>query len=234
MNRKMFAVLCLFAAFLVFNSESFAQEQDRYGAGMASLTKDSKASLIEWAIGVRGSYYTLNAHEEEGLDFDPDGSLLFEGTLTCFLNKWSSLEFSFGYVNADYDAEVVGVGSAEFGELEQIPLVLTGRLHHKVPNTNAALYAGLGVGYYLNDFEVSSLFTSYAPGTYVSLDDSFGFHVTTGIDFGVSDNFGISLDVKYILWNEADFVLSVPSLGYGSGDIDLDGLVVGFSIKFFF
>jgi outer membrane protein len=63
-------------------------------------------------------------------------------------------------------------------------------------------------------------------------DDSFGFHLNAGLEFVITDNFALDLDLKYV-WSEADFDLR-DSTGVDTGEIDLNGFVVGISLKYCF
>jgi outer membrane protein W len=216
MNRRAVVVLCLFTAFLIFNSDSFAQAPDTH-----------------LAIGARVSYYQID-DSTIGVDhYEFDPAPLLEGNITCFLTDVFSLEFGVGYANPEVDAEGLGV-SLEFGEFETIPFLLTGRLHYWPPKSRATFYGGVGVGYYLNDFEPSNLVAATLPGWNISVDDSLGFHIAAGTELSVVDNVAINIALKYVIWNEADVGLVIPGEGSGTDEVDLDGLSIGLGIKFYF
>lgn len=215
MNKKIGLVLCMITLLLFFNNATFAQEMDK-----------------KWGIGARLSYYAPDDTTIEDVSFDPDSSVLFEGNLTYFVNDLFSFEFGTGYTKPDVDAESSGI-SLEFGELEQIPILLTGRFHYWLPNTSTNFYAGAGVGYYVNDFDLSSLFQTAIPGFNIDSDDSFGFHVNGGVEFFINDNVAFDVDLKYI-WNEADFTSTMSGFPPETDEIDLDAFSAGISIKYFF
>jgi outer membrane protein len=192
------------------------------------------AQMVEnrWGIGARISYYDLSDTSIEGINFAPDSTALLEGNLTYFFNKMFSLDFSVGYTKPDVNAEAFGL-SVGFGELEQIPITLTGRMYYWFSDSNTNLYFGGGVGYYLNDFELSSAFASVMPGFRLDADDSFGFHVNGGFEYFINDNVALDLDLKYI-WNDSDFTAFQPGFPAETVNLDLDGFSAGIGIKYFF
>ena len=198
------------------------------------FSHNSSAQMVEnrLGIGARISYYDLGDTSVEGISFAPDSTALFEGNLTYFYNKMFSLEFGVGYTKPDVNAEALGL-SVEFGELKQIPITLTGRMYYWFPKSTTNLYFGGGVGYYLNDFKLSSAFESVMPGFSLNADDSFGFHLNTGLEYFINDKVALGIDLKYI-WNDADFTAFEPGFAAETTNIDLEGFSVGLGIKYFF
>ncbi|MFC1895802.1 OmpW family protein [Thermodesulfobacteriota bacterium] len=185
-----------------------------------------------WGIGARLSYYAPDDTTIEGSKFDPDEGILFEGNLTWFPMKWLSLEFAAGYTETDVKLEEFPL-SVDFGELEQIPLLLTGRLHWWNSDSRFTLYGGGGIGYYFNDFSLSGLVRSVEPGLSVDADDSFGFHLSGGLEWFVTPAWALNLDLKYV-WNEADFDSRDAGAPPETVEIDLDAFVVGIGVKYYF
>jgi outer membrane protein len=214
MRKKIIIVFCMVALLLFFVNVSFAE-------GPAK----------KWGIGGRISFISPEDDTIEGIKFDPDEGVFVEGMLQYLANNWFSMELSVGYAKVDVDAEAFGL-SLDFGELEQIPILLTGRLHYWFANSMATIYGGGGVGYYIRDFKLSGLVTSAVPGAAVDVDDSFGFHINAGIEFFFTENMALDLDLKYI-WSEADFDFR-DSTGVVTGEGDLNAFVAGLSLKYFF
>lgn len=168
----------------------------------------------------------------EGVSFEPDAAPLFEGNLTMFPINWFSLEFSAGYTKTDINNDDFGV-SLDFAEFKQIPLLLTGRFHWWNRSENFTLYGGGGIGYYINDAEISDLFSTAVPGTKLSADDSFGFHLAGGLEWFIASNWALNLDLKYTI-NKADFTLTVPGFAPDSAEFDLNAFIGGVGIKYYF
>ena len=105
-------------------------------------------------MGARVSYtnysydYTLYGVE---VDVKPDDNLMCEGNLTYFIRDCFSLELSVGYVETDVDLSALGL-SLDAGELENTPVILSGRLHFYT-NPKMNQYISFGVGYFFNDFD---------------------------------------------------------------------------------
>ena len=215
MRKNIIIVFCVATLLLFSVNVSFAQGPDK-----------------KWGIGARISYYAPDDTTIEGLKFDPDETALFEGNLTWLPINWLSLEFTLGYAKTDINVEALGV-SLEFGELDQIPILLTGRLHWWSSDSKFTLYGGGGIGYYINDFTLSSLFATAIPGMNVDADNSFGFHLGGGLEWFFAESWAFNLDVKYV-WNEADFTTTAPGFAPEEDDIDLDAFVFGIGIKYYF
>lgn len=216
MSKKIVIVFCSVTLFFLSSNFCFAQPPDN-----------------NWGIGARISYYVPDDSTIDTTKFDPDDGILFEGNLTWFPINWLSLEFTGGYTETDVNLEEPGFYSGDFGELEQIPLLLTGRLHWWSSDSSFTIYGGGGIGYYLNDISVSSTFLAVNPGFTIDADDSFGFHIAAGLEWFFTANWALNLDLKYI-WNEADFDRRSPSDPPATEEIDLDAFVVGIGIKYYF
>ena len=152
MRKTLWALLGMVAIVLLFSGSGLAQDVDnRFG------------------LGLRLSYLSPDGATIDDVTYDPGGTYLVDGNFTYFFVKSFSLEFLVGYTKTDADAEFSGL-SVDFGELKQIPLLLTGQYHFWF-NPNSNIYLGGGVGYYLNDFSLSSAVTSIDPTFELEADD---------------------------------------------------------------
>ena len=133
----------------------------------------------KFGIGARVAYinYSDDDFNYSGVNVDVefDDNILYGGNLTYFVHNYFSFELSAGYVETDTDLKAAGY-VVNAGEIEQIPILLTARTHMST-NTKISPYVAVGIGYYLNDFNLSSTASSYLPaGSELDPDDSIGFH----------------------------------------------------------
>ncbi len=134
----------------------------------------------------------------------------------------------------DLDLTLSSTGSVvEYGELEQIPLLLTARFHWWNDIPKVGLYAGGGVGYFLNDFTVSSTLNSLNPGVAVDVDNSFGVLVAVGVEYFITTKWALNVDVKYV-YNPVDFLQTQPGVSPSAFDLDLKAFLGAVGIKYFF
>jgi outer membrane protein len=195
----------------------------------------------EFGFGVRVSHYGIEDDNFSAVAFMPvdvdstfDDAVLFEMNLTYFFCRYFSLELSVGITEADMDASFLWF-DGRYGEIEQLPILLTGRFHWPV-NEWLSPYAGGGVGYYLNDIKRADgpgeFFNGSPVGVAAVVDNGFGFHVNAGIEFFIFDHFALNLDVKYI-WLQVD--IGFEGSGFFSRDSTrMDALVAGAGLKFYF
>jgi outer membrane protein W len=211
--------LCLVALLLSLGDATLAQEPSAKRAG----------------VGLRVSYYEIDDVQIAGEVYEPDATALVEGNFTLFLNRLLSVELAAGYAKSDVNFNVAGF-TGDFGEFTQIPILGTLRVHLWHPDVNrpSGFYFGAGLGYYINDHELSDGFTSVLPALSVDVDNSIGAHVNGGFEINLVDNVSLNLDLKYIFRNKADVKLSEPTLGSSTSEIDLQGLIFGVGIKYYF
>jgi outer membrane protein W len=186
----------------------------------------------KWGIGPRISYIMASENTVEGVNYKPDAAPLFEGNVTWFPINWFSLEFSAGYAKTDINGEVLGI-SLDFADFEQIPILLTGRFNWWNRSENLTLYGGGGIGYYVNDAKLSDFFSAALPGTKLSADDSIGFHFAGGVEWFLTSNWALNLDLKYTI-NKTDFTLTVPGFAPDPAEFDLNAFIGGIGIKYYF
>jgi len=137
-NKKSIIILFVSAFLFIFSQAVFAQEAGKLG------------------VGARVSYMDIDGDTVKGNDFDFDKAAFYGIDLTYFFCNYFSLEASLNYDKTDMDIrEPAGVPEYNFGELKQVSVLLTGRFHFPV-NDKITPYIGAGVGYYFNDFDLSS------------------------------------------------------------------------------
>jgi len=190
----------------------------------------------KWAVGARVSYADPIDDTVQGIDVEFDGTPLIEANLAYHFNSVFSIELGVGYLSSDIQVKASGV-SLEFGEITQVPVLLTLRAH--IPTGGSIVpYVGAGVGYYFNDFDFSNLFNAAFAAIQVNnargeVDDSFGFHVNGGVDVFVTDSVALNLDLKYI-WNQVDFTFSAAGVAPVTSEFDVDVFTAGVGLKFLF
>ena len=152
--------------------------------------------------------------------------------LTYYIHRYFSFELSADYAKTDVDLKAFNV-SENIGEMKQIPIILNARFHFST-NQKVSPYLSGGIGYYINDFDLSDSLSSLLPSGYeLDLEDSIGFNLGGGIQFLLNEHFALDLDLKYI-WNNTDIEAKAP--GYETEEIsmDLDNFYVGIGLKYYF
>lgn len=196
------------ALVLVISQVSFAQDMEG-----------------KFGIGARVAYINYSDDFGSGIDADIDETAMYGGNLTYFVQRYLSLELSVDYVETDLDLE-----DFDIGELEQIPILLSLRTHLST-NPKVSPYLTIGVGYYLNDFDMKS---SIPAGYDLDTDDSFGYHLGGGIEYFFNEHFAFNFDLKYI-WSNVDVDIKTPG-GYSVSDhkVDVDAFTSGVGFKYYF
>ena len=187
-----------------------------------------------FAVGARAGFNKIADDDMPQGEIRSNGTLYGEANLTYFFVDYFSLEFSGGYVKPDLDLTLSSTGSVvEYGELEQIPLLLTARFHWWADIPKVGLYAGGGVGYFVNDFTVSSTYRGLNPGASVDADNSFGALVAVGVEYFITPKWALNVDLKYI-YNPVDFLQTQPGVSPSAFDLNLSTFLGGVGIKYYF
>jgi outer membrane protein len=218
MKKEIFMVLCVTSVLLFCVNLSLAQDiEGKFG------------------IGARIAYvnYSDDDYVVHGVkvDTEPDDATMYGMNLTYFFHRYASFELSVDYTEADVELSALGL-SGDAGEITQVPVLLTLRMHFST-NPKVSPYIGGGVGYYFNSFDTNRTVAEfiYGPGADIEVDDSFGYHVSGGIEYFVTDNAAINVDVKYI-WQEVEAGVNVP--GFTDEEFDIDTFVAGAGFKYYF
>jgi outer membrane protein len=216
MKKKIVVLVFVVAALvLVFGQVGFAQDmKGKFGIG-------ARVGYVNYA----GDDYDVSG---SNIDVDFDNAAMYGGNLVYYLHNYFSLELSADYVKTDTELKGVDSSPTNIGELKQIPIILNGRFHFST-NQKISPYLSAGIGYYLNDFDLSGA----SADDEIDPDDSFGFNLGGGIQFLLNEHFAIDLDLKYI-WNKADFELKAPGDPTEEVSIDLDNFYAGIGLKYYF
>jgi outer membrane protein len=223
-KRRNISIFVVATVVLIFGQTSLAQDmQGRFG------------------VGVRAAYVIYEGDEYDYLgnriEADYDEAGMYGGNLTYFVHKYISFELSADYVETDVNLkipvpgetrEVVGVG-----EIQQIPLQLTARTHIST-NPKINPYFGVGLGYYVNDFNSADLVrAAMPPGGKLEVDESIGFHINTGVEIFLDEHVAFNLELEYV-WNDTDLKARVPGYTTEEMSVELDGFCAAVGVKFYF
>jgi outer membrane protein W len=141
-----------------------------------------------------------------------------------------SLELSVHYIITDVEGRPSGLSA---GDLSSIPVQMSIQRHFFL-REKTFLYVSGGINYYFTNFSVEDSSMSREE----TVEGTLGFHIGAGVEYFVKENLILKLDMKYCFastsgsWSYID-----PVLGPQSGQIDdiqLDTLLFGIGIKFFF
>lgn len=215
MKKKIVVLFFVVAALLfVFGQVSFAQDMEG-----------------KIGLGARVAYvnYTEDEYDAYGeeLDTEADDAAMVGINLTYFVHRYFSFELSADYVETDLE-----ISGADAGELTQIPVLLSGRMHFKT-NPNVNPYLAFGVGYFFNDFDSNpqTIKSFYGSGADADVDSGLGYHLGGGIEFFISEKSAVNLDLKYI-WTDFDAAVNVP--GFTEEEFEINPFVMGLGIKYYF
>ncbi len=202
---------------------------------MLVVSQVSFAQDMEGKIGIGARVAYVNYSDDDitvyGLkvNIDPDDDVMYGGNLTYFVHSYLSLELSVDYIETDVDLEALGV-SVDIGEFEQIPVLLSLRTHLST-NPKVSPYLTIGIGYYLNDFDMDD---SISAGYDIDPDDSFGWHLGGGIEYFFNEHFAFNFDLKY-MWSNVDVDIKAPGeYSVREKKVDADAFISGVGFKFYF
>lgn len=217
---------CLIAFLIIFCQTAYAQKvEKKFGLGAKISYLNIEDSVIE-------DYgFSANGQLEQGkLNY---GTPPFFGVnFLYYFNQYFSSELSFSYIQSGVKNTVQNT-TVKFGDLEELAILLTARLH--LPNKSIVTpYIGGGVGYYLNNFDLAGnlILTDIATGALIEadVDNSFGYHASGGIEIPFAKKFTFCLDIKYT-WNKVEFNFSNSPQAHEN---KLNGFTTGVGINYNF
>lgn len=181
-----------------------------------------------FGVGANVSFMGV-ADTGSGDEIQFDGTTMIGVNATAYINSFMSVAVDFGYAQLDIDADVGAGVTVGAGELKQIPLLVTARLHLPLLKS-VNPYVGAGLGYYFNDFDASEILA--LAGGNISADDNFAFHLNGGLEIFFGEHLALNVDLKY-LWNEMD--LKAPAAVLDDlGDLEMRTFIAGVGLRFYF
>lgn len=119
-----------------------------------------------------------------------------------------------------------GGGAVDLGRVWLLPPTVTLQ-YHAMPTSRLSPYVGLGVNYTVAYSEGGSR----SPGiTDVDVRNAWGFGVNVGVDYEVTPNWLVNLDVKR-LWLQPDVRVNGGAV---RGEAELDPWIIGASVRYRF
>lgn len=218
MRKEMVIVFCITSMLLFFGNVGHAQDMEgKFGVG-------ARAAYVDYS----NDHYVVGGARTK---VEPDDSGMYGVNLTYFVHRYASFELSAYHTETDVELRRLG-SSGTAGELTQIPVLLTARMHFST-NPKVNPYIGAGVGYYWNDFDTNRAEAAGIYGQPVDLevDDTYGFHVNAGIEVFVIDNLAINVDIKHI-WTDVELEVNIP--GSTDEDLNINAFVTGVGLKYYF
>lgn len=169
----------------------------------------------EISLGARVGMALFEDDEIGGTDAELDQAPVLGVTLGIRQRQFGG-ELSIDWIESDLDAS-----SGRIGALRTIPVLLTGRFHFLPEDSGFDPYLGLGVGYYLNDFDA-------AGAGDLDIDNTVGVHLNAGANLRVTTALGVALEARYVA-AEAD--AETPGV---TDELDLGGFVVTAGVRYSF
>jgi outer membrane protein W len=165
--------------------------------------------------------------------------IYYGGNFSLGISKNLSLELSGLRVLYEVEGSADGLSN---GELSVIPIQLSIQVRFPVTARFIPYVLG-GGGYYLNSFtldeEIINTWDALGFDVEETIENSFGYHVGAGLDFFITGNIGINVDLKYCLVKTKGSWSLTDQIGgtIVSGDLEnlsLNSIMVGAGLKFCF
>lgn len=255
MRNRFLAVCCVLAVMIFFSNTAFAQDELKFGVGVDlsyyQMSDDSLDALL-----AKDALPTVAGNNPASYgEVDYDATAYWGGNATCFFNEYFSAVFSLGYSKTNVDVDhIVRIDKKlyttgiELGEVAQVPMSITGRVH--IPTgTLVTPYIAGGFGYIWNNFDQSGSYLDNVEAMLEKLDngvpaaitksdlkellgyevdDDWEFHLGCGVEINATDNVAIVVDGKY-MWHSSDLGNT-----YGSTDMEMNAFTMGAGVKYYF
>ena len=192
---------------------------------------NASSDFSKWQVRLRGLVITPDESatiEAIGGDVDISTAVIPELDFTYFFTENIAAELILGTSKHDVKAIDTAAGDIELGDVWLLPPTLTVQYHF----TGGALkpYLGAGVNF--------TIFYGADEGPVadaVDYDNSLGLAFQGGLDYDLSDQWFLNVDVKKIFIQTDATVNATTALGATVGaDVDINPLVIGFGVGYRF
>lgn len=133
--------------------------------------------------------------EIDELELDSENG--YGAALNFYWSDRFSTEFAGYVVNSNVSRSLGTAPAVALGELEMIPLTATLQFH-LLPRGRFDVYAGAGVAYVLFDNVENAGDVGGIDLQQVEFEDDYGFLGNAGVSLGITNNFAINIDAKYV------------------------------------
>ncbi len=163
-----------------------------------------------FGLGGRVAYFF--PYSNDGVD----SKIAFEGIATYMVNSIFATALSVGYTRPQWDEPVDGHSELTY-------MNLTFELRGE-PAPNFGLYLGFGPSLIFSNFDSST-------SVNVKSKDTFGLNLSIGIDYCITQNIVLNIDVKH-LWFLDDYQIKIDDGSWQSEK--LNSVIMGAGLKYFF
>jgi len=186
-----------------------------------------------FGVGAKVLYSKTLDVDLAGFDLEYEDSTLYGINFVYFFNTYFSLELGIEHTKNGVNVSGGGLNHFYFGDVTQIPILLTARIHLPI-HSRITPYLGGGAGFYSNDFDLSDIL--FALGSTFDPSSSIGYHANAGVEFFISERVALNLDFKYI-WNTVEFKATGVIVAFGvpaTSELDLNAYNIGVGIRYYF
>lgn len=131
------------------------------------------------------------------VDVNFDGTVGYGLAANIFFGERISTEFAISRVNTDVNIRQRAVNNAGDTEAEMMPITAVLQFHF-APNGTFDPYVGAGAAYMLIDDVDAPDELNNIDFERLDFDDDVGLALNAGLGIRLSDNFGITVDAKYV------------------------------------
>jgi outer membrane protein len=214
---------------LVLVSSSTYAEQAKHKHNFRSESLFDFGDKERWIIGARillvepDESATISAI---GGSADVDEQFVPELDFTYFLTHNVALEIILATTPHNVTATNTAVGQVDLGSVWLLPPTLTMQYHFMPENKGFRPYLGAGINYTHFFNEDKGAVNS------IDYDNSFGYALQAGFDYGINEHWAINLDVKKIMLNTDVRIQSGATRI--NADIDIDPWIFGVGLSYRF
>ncbi len=165
------------------------------------------------------------------VDVNFDGTVGLGLAANVFFGDRISTEFAISRVNTDVSIRQRAVNNAGDSEAEMMPITAVLQFHF-APNGTFDPYVGAGAAYVLIDDVDAPDELNNIDFESLDFDDDVGLALNAGLGIRLSDNFGITLDAKYVPLESS--ARAVRTVGSTDVSFDLNPIILsaGLSLRF--
>lgn len=208
---------------------AFAADSDYNNQGFKSDSLFDFMDKERWIVRTR----MLMVEPDEGAnisgiggDVDIDEQYVPELDFTYFFTPNIAAELILATTPHNVTAINTAAGQVDLGDVWLLPPTLTFQYHFLPHSDTFRPYVGAGINY--------TLFYNADSGAANSIDydDSFGYALQAGMDYGITENWALNLDVKKVMINTDVTIQSGANTI--NADVDIDPWVFGIGAAYRF